>query len=106
MSVRYACLTGTDGLFNPLLLGAVNDVEDLTLSGMDFVPDVWLNPLLDSGDGFGAECSESAFASADSDGREFPHINKRGDSPISLQMSSVHSTRMFETTQTMLNLVT
>ena len=47
MSVRYACLTGTDGLFNPLLLGAANDVEDLTVSGMDFVPDVWLNPLLD-----------------------------------------------------------
>ena len=43
---------------------------------------MWLNPLLESGDGSGAVCSESAFPSADSDGRDFPHISKIEDPPI------------------------
>ena len=32
LTVTYDCLTGTDGLYNPLLLGAVDDTEDLTAS--------------------------------------------------------------------------
>ena len=50
---------------------------------MDFAPGVWLDPLLDSGNGSGAVCSESAFASADFDCSEFPHISKIEDPPIS-----------------------
>ena len=42
-----------------------------------------LNPLLDSGNGFGAAISESAFAAAAFDCSEFPHINKIEDPPIS-----------------------
>ena len=56
--------TGSDGLYNPLLLGAIHDSETLTASEIDFAPGVWLNPLLDSGSGFGVVISESAFAAA------------------------------------------
>ena len=83
-SVMYDCLTGSDGLYNPLLLGAVNNTEGLAASAMDFVPGVWLNPLLDSGNGFGALMSESAFAAADVDCSEFPHISEIEDPPISV----------------------
>ena len=38
MSVMHDCLTRIDGLFNPLLFGAVNDTEDLAASAMDFAP--------------------------------------------------------------------
>ena len=57
---------------------------NLAASVMDFAPGVWLNPLLDSGNGYEAVCSESAFSSAVFDGREFPHISKINDPPISL----------------------
>ena len=32
---------------------------------MNFAPGMWLNPLPDSGNGFGAAISESAFAAAE-----------------------------------------
>lgn len=67
----HDCRTGTDELYNPLFLGAVNDTEDLAPSAMDFAPSMWLDPLLDSGNGFGAVYSENAFGGADSDGGEF-----------------------------------
>ena len=38
VSVMHDCLTGSDGLYNPLLLGAVNNSEDLAASEMDFAP--------------------------------------------------------------------
>ena len=38
VSVMHDCLTGIDGLYNPLLLGVVNDSEDLAASAMDFAP--------------------------------------------------------------------
>ena len=85
VSVMYDCLTGIDGLYNPLLLGAVNDAKDMAASAMDFAPgSMWLNPLLDSGNGFGAVISESAFAAADTVCSEVPHMSKIEDSPISV----------------------
>ena len=81
VSVMHDCLTGIDGLHNPLLLGAVNNSEDLVASAMDFTPGTWLNPLRDSGNGFGAVISESAFAAAGYSG--FPHISKIEDPPTS-----------------------
>ena len=48
----HGCLTGIDGLYNPLLLGAVNDTRDLAASAMNSAPGMWLNPSLDSGNGF------------------------------------------------------
>ena len=57
VSVMHAYLTGIDGLYNPLLLGVVNDSEDLAASTMDFAPGMWLNPLPDSGNGFGVVIS-------------------------------------------------
>ena len=53
VSVMHDCLTGIDGLYNPLLLGAVNDSEDLAVSAMDFATSMWLNPLPDFGNGLG-----------------------------------------------------
>ena len=44
---------------------------------------MWLNPLLDSGNGFGAVISESGFAAADVDCSEIPHVSKKEDPPIS-----------------------
>ena len=76
MSVMHDCLTGIDGLYNPLLLGVVNDTEDLAASAIDFAPGMWLNPLLNSGNGYGAVISESAFATADFDCSEFSYIRK------------------------------
>ena len=38
MCVMPDCLPGIDGLYNPLLLGAVNDTQDLAASTMDFAP--------------------------------------------------------------------
>ena len=81
MSGMHDCLTGIDGLYNPLLLGAVNDTEGLAASAMDFAHGMWLDPLLDSGDGFVAVVSESVFAAADFDCSEFPHISKVEDLP-------------------------
>ena len=81
-SVMIDWLTGIDGLYNPLLLGAVNDTEGLVASAMDFAPGMWLNPLLDSWNGFGAVISESAFATADFCS-EFRHIGKIEGPPIS-----------------------
>ena len=40
VSVMHDCLTEIDGLYNPLLLGAVNDSEDLAASAMDFAPGI------------------------------------------------------------------
>lgn len=48
---------------DPLLLGAVNDVEDLAARAMDLAPDVWLNPLFGSGNGFGVVFYEMVFMS-------------------------------------------
>ena len=103
----HDCLTGIDGLYNPLLLGAVNDSEDLAASAMDFAPGMWLNPLPDSGNGFGAVISESAFAAAGVGCNKFPHVSMIEDLPMSFadKMSSVRSTRMFGTTLTMLRSV-
>ena len=51
MSVKHDCLNGTDGLHNPLLLGTVSNTDDLAASAMEFVRGVWLDPLLESGNG-------------------------------------------------------
>ena len=84
VSVMHDCLTGIDGLYNSLLRGAVNDSKALAASAMDFAPGLWLNPLSDSGNGFGAVISErSAFAAANVDCSEFPHTSKIEDPPIS-----------------------
>ena len=61
MSVMHDSLIGIDGLYNPLLLGAVNDTEDLAASAIDFAPGMWLNLLLDSGNSFGAVIFERVF---------------------------------------------
>ena len=74
VSIMHDCFTGSDGLYNPLLLDAVNDTDDLATSAMDFSPGMWLNPLPDSRIVFGAVVSESAFATADFDCREFPRV--------------------------------
>ena len=42
-----------------------------------------MNPLLDSGNSFWSAVSESAFATADFDCSNFPHISKIEDPPIS-----------------------
>ena len=81
----HDCLTGTDVLYKPLLLGVVNGVKDLAASAMEFAPGVWLTPLFDSGNVFGAVCSESAFTSAHSGGREFSRISKIEDRPSSFR---------------------
>ena len=83
VSVLHDCLTGIDGLHNPLLLGAVNESKDLAASAMDVAPGIWLNPLLDSGNDFGAVISESAFAAAGVGCNEFPHTSKIDYPPIS-----------------------
>ena len=83
MYVMHDGLTGNNGLYNPLLLGAVNDTEDLATSTMDFPPGMWLNPLPDSGNGFGAVIPESAFATADVGCSKFPHVSKIEDPPTS-----------------------
>ena len=83
VSVIHDCPTGIDGLYNLLLLGAVSDSEDLGVSAMDFAPGMWLNPLPDPGNGFGAVISESAFATADFGCSAFPYISVIDDSPIS-----------------------
>ena len=75
VSVMRDFLTGIDGMYNTLLLGAVNDYEDLAASAMDYEPGMWLNPLLNSANGFGAVISESAFAAADVGCSEFPHVS-------------------------------
>ena len=61
----------------------MDDTDDLATSAIDFAPGVWLDPLLDSGNRYGAVCSESAFARADFDCSEFPHISNIEDPPIS-----------------------
>ena len=38
VSVMHDYLTGIDGLYNPLLVGAVNDSEDLAASATNFAP--------------------------------------------------------------------
>ena len=83
-SSRNDCLTGSDGLYNPLLLGAVNDTEDLVRNAMDFSPGMWLNPVPDSGSVSGAVICESAFATADFDCSEFPRVSWIEDSPMRL----------------------
>ena len=79
----HDCPAGIDGLYIPLLLGAIYDSKDLAASVMDFAPAVWLNPLPDSGNGFGAAISESAFAAVDAGCSKFPHVSKIEDSPMS-----------------------
>ena len=79
----HDCLTGSDGLYNPLLLGTVSDSEDLAASAMDFAPGMWLNPLPDSGNSFGAVFSESAFAAAGVGWSKFSHFSKIEDPPMS-----------------------
>ena len=55
--VIHYCLTGIDGLYKPLLLGAVNDTETLAASTTIFARGTWLDPPLDSRNGFGAVVS-------------------------------------------------
>ena len=43
---------------------------------MDFAPGMWLNPLLDSGNGFGAVVYGSAFATFDVGRSKFPDVSK------------------------------
>ena len=69
--VMHDCLTGSDGIYDPLLLDAVNNIEDLAASAIDFTPAMWLIPLLDCGNEFGAVISESVFAAADISCNEF-----------------------------------
>ena len=76
VSVMHDCLTGIDGLYNPLLLSAVNDTEGLAAGAAGFAPSMQLNPVLDSGDRFGTVIFESAFAAAGFDCSEFPCISK------------------------------
>ena len=83
VSVMHDCLTGIDGLYNPLLHGAVNDSEDLAASAMEFAPGMWLNPLPDSGNGFRGMISGSAFAAAGVGFSKFPHVSKIEDPPMS-----------------------
>ena len=71
----YSCYM-CDYTYNPLLLGTVNDTKYLAASAMDFAPCMWLGPLFDSGNRFGAVISESTLASAAFDCSEFPHVNK------------------------------
>ena len=58
VSVMHDCFIGIDGLYTPLLLGTVNDTEDLAASAADFAPGILLNPLLGSVNGFEAMSSE------------------------------------------------
>ena len=83
VSVMHDCLTGIDGLYNPLLLGVVNDSEDLAASAIDFAPGMWLNPRPKSGNIFGAVISECAFAAVDIGCSKFPHVSKIEDPPMS-----------------------
>ena len=71
VSVMHDCLAGSDGMYNRLLLDAVNDIEDLATSAIDFTPGMWLIPLLDCGNEVGAVISESVFAAADISCNEF-----------------------------------
>ena len=97
----HDCLTGTVGLYNSLQIGAVNDAEDLAASAMHFVPGMWLNPLLDSGNGFWAVNFATAFAAADVGCREFPHVSKIGDPSIRFEDVDVSSNRSLGMTLTM-----
>ena len=56
MSVSFMrdYLTGINGLYNLLLVGAINDTEELASSAIDFASGTRLDSLLDSGNGFGA----------------------------------------------------
>ena len=83
MSAIHDCHTAIDGLYNLLLLGAVNDTEEFAASAMDFTLGMWLDPLLDSGNSFGAVISENEFAAADFDCSESPHISIIEDPPFS-----------------------
>ena len=74
VSVIHDCLTGVNCLYNLLLLGAVYDTKELTANTMDCATGMWLNPLPDSRNGFGAVISESSFATGDFDYSECPHI--------------------------------
>lgn len=49
VSIMHCCLSGTDGMYNPLLVGAVNDVDNPAAGAMDCAPGVWLNPQRGSG---------------------------------------------------------
>ena len=75
VSIVHDSLTGIDGLYYPLLLGAVNDSEDMAASAMGFAPGMWLNPLPDSGNRFGALISESVFTAADVVCSRFPRVS-------------------------------
>ena len=44
---------------------------------------MWLDPLPDSGNGFRAVVSESAFATGDVGCSKFPHVSKIEDPPKS-----------------------
>lgn len=56
---------------------------------VNFLPGLWVDPLLESGIGFGVVCPESGFAGAVSYG------SKIEDLPISSQVSRFDSARMF-----------
>ena len=50
-------------------------IEDLATSAMGFLPGMWLHPLPDSRNVYGAVVSESAFATADFDFSEFSRVS-------------------------------
>ena len=100
VSVVHDCLTRIDGLYNSLLLGAVNDTGDLAASAMEFAPGMWLNPPIDSGNSFMEVISKSAFATADfyCIVASFNLLVRYKILQLVLRTSSVRSFRMFGTT--------
>ena len=78
LSVMHDCLIGSNGLYNPLLLGHHKRHQRFGCKCDGFCTryDMWFNPLLDSGNGFEAVISESAFTAAGVDCSEFPNISK------------------------------
>ena len=62
MSIMYVGYTGIDDIYNTLLGGTVNHIDDFAMSVLEFSPDTWLDLLLDSGNGFGAVVCKCAFA--------------------------------------------
>lgn len=67
-----------DSLYNPLLFGAMTP-KTWFANAMDFAPGLWFDPLLDSGNVFGAMCSEREFSGIDSDCSEVPRISRIED---------------------------
>lgn len=78
----------------------MNGAKCFAATALEFAPGVWLDPLLESDNGFRTMFSESAFAGADSDS-EFLHYCKIKYLRLALQMLSVCSIMMFGSTLNM-----